>query len=42
MASDDALQILEEAEVAAEGRLRNKFPEAATGAPNNKRASIEA
>ena len=42
MASADALQILEEAEVAAEGRLRNKFPEAATGVPSNKRSSIEA
>ncbi len=41
MASADALQILEEAEVAAENRLREKFPEAVTGAAINKRASLE-
>jgi division protein CdvB (Snf7/Vps24/ESCRT-III family) len=37
MASADALQILEEAEVAAENKLNNKFPEAATGNLNQKR-----
>jgi division protein CdvB (Snf7/Vps24/ESCRT-III family) len=42
MASADALQILEEAEVAAERRLKEKFPEAATGVAVNKRAGIEA
>jgi division protein CdvB (Snf7/Vps24/ESCRT-III family) len=42
MASADALQILEEAEVAAENRLREKIPEAVTGAGINKRASLEA
>ena len=42
MASADALQILEEAEVAAENRLREKIPEAATGVAVNKRTSIEA
>ena len=42
MASADALQILEEAEVAAENKLREKIPEAATGVAINKRASIEA
>ncbi len=42
MASADALQILEEAEVAAENKLREKIPEAATGVDINKRASIEA
>ena len=42
MASADALQILEEAEVAAENRLREKFPEAATGIAQNKHTSIEA
>ena len=43
MASADALQILEEAEVAAESRLKEKLPDAATGiANNNKRTSIEA
>jgi division protein CdvB (Snf7/Vps24/ESCRT-III family) len=42
MASADALQILEEAEVAAESRLKEKFPEAATGVAVNKRAGIEA
>lgn len=42
MASADALQILEEAEVAAESRLKAKLPEAATGMATNKRTSIEA
>ena len=42
MASADALQILEEAEVAAENRLREKIPEAAFGAAINKRSSLEA
>lgn len=37
MASADALQILEEAEIAAENKLSNKFPEAATGNLNQKR-----
>ena len=42
MASADALQILEEAEVAAESKLKEKLPEAATGIAVNKRTSIEA
>ncbi len=42
MASADALQILEEAEVAAENRLREKIPEAATEIAHNKRTSLEA
>jgi division protein CdvB (Snf7/Vps24/ESCRT-III family) len=42
MASADALEILEEAEVAAENRLREKIPEAVTGIPQNKRTSLEA
>jgi division protein CdvB (Snf7/Vps24/ESCRT-III family) len=42
MASADALQILEEAEVAAENRLREKIPDPAMGIPSNKRASLEA
>ena len=42
MASADALQILEEAEVAAENKLREKIPEAVTGTAINKRASVEA
>ena len=42
MASADALQILEEAEVAAEKNLREQIPEAATGIANNKRTSIKA
>lgn len=42
MASADALQILEEAECAAENRLREQIPEAATGIAINKRTSIEA
>jgi division protein CdvB (Snf7/Vps24/ESCRT-III family) len=42
MASADALAILDEAEVAAENRLREKIPEAATGTASNKKTSIEA
>ena len=42
MANADALQILEEAEVAAESRLKEKLPDAATGNAINKRTSIEA
>ena len=42
MASADALAILEEAEVAAENRLREQIPEAATGTGISKRTSIEA
>jgi division protein CdvB (Snf7/Vps24/ESCRT-III family) len=42
MASADALQILEEAEVAAGNKLREKFPEAATGIGHDKRTSLEA
>jgi division protein CdvB (Snf7/Vps24/ESCRT-III family) len=42
MASADALQILEEAEVAAENRLREKIPDPEMGIPSNKRASLEA
>ena len=42
MASADALQILEEAEVAAEKNLREQIPEAATGTAINKKTSIEA
>ena len=41
MASADALQILEEAEVAAEKRLSEKFPEVGSGANIGKRTSIE-
>ena len=41
MASADALAILDEAEVAAESRLKEKLPEAATGKAINKRSSIE-
>jgi len=42
MASADALQILEEAEVAAGNKLREKFPEAATNIAQNSRDSVEA
>ncbi len=42
MASADALQILEEAEVAAESRLKERLPEVATGVAVNKQTSIEA
>lgn len=41
MASADALQILEEAEVAAECKLKEKLPEVATRTAINKRTSIE-
>jgi division protein CdvB (Snf7/Vps24/ESCRT-III family) len=41
MASADAMAILEEAEVAAEKRVGEKFPEAGTGEVMNKRTSIE-
>jgi len=41
MASADALQILEEAEVAAEKKLGEKFPEIGSGGVMNKRTSIE-
>jgi division protein CdvB (Snf7/Vps24/ESCRT-III family) len=40
-ASADALQILEEAEVAAEKKLGEKFPEVDIGPTINKRTSIE-
>ena len=42
MASADALQILEEAEVAAEKNLREQIPEAANGIAHNKRTNLEA
>jgi division protein CdvB (Snf7/Vps24/ESCRT-III family) len=42
VASADALQILEEAEVAAESRLREKIPDVGTGIASNKRTSLEA
>jgi len=42
MASADALQILEEAEVAAESRLKDRLPEVSTETPVQRRASIEA
>ena len=41
LASADALAILDEAEVAAESRLREQIPEAATGTAINKKTSIE-
>ena len=41
MASADALQILEEAEVAAESILKERLPEAAT-TTNSRRTSVEA
>ena len=41
-ANEDALKILEEAEIAAENRLKGQFPEAATGFALNKKASLEA
>jgi division protein CdvB (Snf7/Vps24/ESCRT-III family) len=41
MASADAMSILEEAEVAAEKRLGEKFPEVDSGIVMNKRTSIE-
>jgi division protein CdvB (Snf7/Vps24/ESCRT-III family) len=40
--SEDAAKILEEAELEAENRLREQFPEAATGVAMNKKSSIEA
>jgi division protein CdvB (Snf7/Vps24/ESCRT-III family) len=42
MANADALQILEEAEVAAENKLKKQLPESGTRAVNNNRTSIEA
>ncbi len=39
MASADALQILEEAEVAAESKLKQRLPEVENGAAGNRRAS---
>ena len=39
--NEDALAILEEAEVAAEKKLRQQLPEAAAGIAMNKRTSIE-
>lgn len=42
MASADALQILEEAEVAAESKLRKQLPKAGTGVVYNNRTSVEA
>ena len=40
-ANEDALAILQEAEVAAEQRIRDQFPEVGTGVALNKRTSIE-
>ena len=40
-ANEDALAILQEAEVAAEKRIRDQFPEVSTGIAANKRTSIE-
>jgi len=44
MANADALQILEEAEIAAESRLKDRLPEVANEAinDNNRRTSLEA
>lgn len=42
MASADALQILEEAEVAAESRLRARLPEVSAEKPLQRRTSLEA
>ena len=42
MASADALQILEEAEVAAESRLKERFPEVSSEKPVHRRSSLEA
>ncbi len=39
--NEDALAILEEAEVAAEKRIRDQFPEVSTGIAANKKTSIE-
>ena len=41
-ANEEAEKILEEAELAAEKRLREQFPEAVTGAAMSKKTSIEA
>ena len=41
-ANADAQEILEEAELAAEKRLKDQFPEAATGVDMSKKTSIEA
>ena len=41
-ANPEAMQILEEAECAAENRLREQIPEAATGIAINKKTTIEA
>jgi len=41
-ANEDAQAILKEAELAAEKKLNDQFPEAATGAVASKRTSIEA
>jgi division protein CdvB (Snf7/Vps24/ESCRT-III family) len=41
MASADAMSILQEAEVAAEKRLGEKFPEVSAAVPMNRRTSIE-
>ncbi|MGA3288910.1 MAG: hypothetical protein ABSD42_01555 [Candidatus Bathyarchaeia archaeon] len=41
-ANADAAKILEEAELAAEKRLREQFPEVATGVAMSKKTSIEA
>ena len=40
--NEDALAILEEAEVAAEQRIRDQFPDVGTGVSVNKRTSLEA
>ena len=42
VANAEAMAILEEAEVAAESRLKSKFPEIGLDAPIQKRASLEA
>lgn len=42
MASADAMSILQEAEIAAEKKLGEQFPEIGTGPAINKRTSIEA
>ena len=42
VANAEALQILEEAEVAAENRLKSQFPEIGMEAPVQKRTSLEA
>ncbi len=41
MASADAMSILQEAEIAAEKKLGEQFPEVSTGTVMNKRTSIE-